>query len=306
MPHLQARFPEFHFPICARGEELPACLEELQPEIVFAIKGPATNGPSHEPLSSWPSVRWIHVGGSGYEQIPPWDTERLTVTNCAGVLARYLAETVTGGMIMLNFGFPDYLKKQAQGIWQPHGFTPLCGKCLLVVGLGEIGRWVARNARALGMTVIGLKRVVKGTDPDVDDLHPLSELAALLPRADFVSLHLRLTDETTHFMNADKLGLMKPGAFLINTSRGPVVDEKALIAALESGAIKGAYLDVFEEEPLPPDSPLWNMDQVVISPHTADMIDGWEAVFAEAFGDNFEAWLNGRPLQRVVRPAAGS
>lgn len=303
LPRLKTRFPELSFSLCDRGDRLLNSLAETQPEIVFAIKGPGTPGLAHRPLATWPSIRWIHVGGSGFEQIPAWNPEKRTVTNCAGLLARFLAENVTGAMIMLNFGFPAYLDKQRRGIWKPHGFSPLCGKTLLVVGLGEIGRWVARNARALGMKVIGLRRTARGSDPDVDELHPLSDLGRLLAQADFVSLHLRLTEQTWHLMNADMFKRMKPGAFLINTARGSIVEEKALIEALDSGAIAGAYLDVFEVEPLPPESPLWSKEQVVISPHSADMIDGWQCVFADAFGDNLEAWLQGKPLQKVVLPA---
>jgi phosphoglycerate dehydrogenase-like enzyme len=134
----------------------------------------------------------------------------------------------------------------------------------------------------------------------VHELHPPQALPELLPRADFVSLHLRLNPETHHLINATSLALMRPGSFLVNTSRGSVVDQSALADALASGHIAGAYLDVFETEPLPPESRLWSIANLLITPHTADNIEGWPGKFTELFVDNLELWLAGRPLRNVV------
>ncbi len=297
--YLGGRFPNLEIAYATSAEEVPPALERLQPQVVFSIKQPNFPPPGHRPAVDFPSVRWFQVGGSGYEHIVPWDGERLTVTNCAGVLARFLAETVTGAMLMLNGGFLRYRDQQRRAAWEQHAFRPLIGQTLAVVGLGTIGGHVAENAKALGMRVLAVRRSAEG-HPAVDALHPPADLQRVLGEADVVSLHVRLSGETRHLMGREALAAMKPGALLINTARGPVVDEAALIAALESGHLAGAYLDVFETEPLPPDSPLWRMDRVFITPHVADSVPDWPWRYSVLFADNLERWLAGEPLENLV------
>ena len=209
------------------------------------------------------------MGGSGFDHLAPWDADRITVTNGAGVLAPYLAESVTGAMLALACGFPGYAEQQRARRWRPVPFTPLRGRTLLVAGFGHIGECVARNAKALGMRVLAT-RATPAPHPAADAVQGPGALAALLPEADFVSLHVRLDAATRGLLSREAIAAMKPGAYLINTSRGAVVDEAALIDALRSGHLGGAYLDVFETEPLPAESPLWSMPNVILTPHASD------------------------------------
>ena len=296
---LAERFPDLTIAYATCAEEVPDALQRVQPEVVFSIKHPGFPPAHHRPAVDFPTVRWFQVGGSGYEHILPWDGERLTVTNCAGVLAPFQAETVIAAILMLNGGFLRYLDQQRRAEWRQHAFRPLAGQTLAVIGLGQIGGRVAANAKALGMRVLGLRRSAT-PHPAVDALYPPEALHQVLAEADVVSLHLRLDETTRHTIDRAALDAMKPGAFLVNTARGPVIDEAAAVAALEEGHLGGAYLDVFETEPLPAESPLWRLENVILTPHVADAVPDWPARFAAYFADNLERWLAGAPLENLV------
>ena len=298
---LAARFPDLEFVYATTADEILDSLARHDPEAAFSIKHPGFPSTAHTPIPAHPSVRWIQIGGSGFDHLLPWDTRRITVTNGAGVLAPYLAEGVTGAMLALGCGFLNYVEQRRARRWKPVAFTPLRDRTLLVVGLGRIGECVARNAKALGMRVLGI-RGTPAPHPAADEVHGPDALHTLLPRTDFVSLHVRLNPTTRGLLSREALAAMKPGAYLVNTSRGPVVDETALIDALRSGHLAGAYLDVFETEPLPPESPLWVMPNVLVTPHASDNVHGWPRRFAELFADNLDRWRAGGPLVNVVTP----
>ena len=298
---LAARFPDVEFVYATTAQGVVEALARHDPEIAFSIKHPGFPSSGHTPIPTHPSMRWIQIGGSGFDHLLPWDTARITVTNGAGVLAPYLAESVTGAMLALGCGFLRYVEQQRARRWHPIPFTPLRDRTLLVVGFGQIGACVARNAKALGMRVLAI-RGSPVPHPVADEMHGPEALEALLPAADFVSLHVRLNPATHGMLSRERLATMKPGAYLVNTSRGPVVDETALIDALRSGHLAGAYLDVFETEPLPAESPLWTMPNVLITPHASDNIHGWPRRFAMLFADNLDRWRAGEPLLNVVMP----
>ena len=299
---LATRLPGVEFICATTARGILKALARHDPEVVFSIKHPGLPGPAHAPIPAHPSVRWIQLGNSGYEHLEPWDAGRVTVTHGAGVLAPYLAESVTGAMVVLSRGFLGYLEQQRQRLWKPAWFTPLEGRTLLVVGLGAVGACVARNAKALGMRVLAI-RGTPAPHPAADEVHGPEALMALLPAADFVSLHVRLNAATRGLLSREAIAAMKPGAYLVNTARGGVVDEAALIDALRSGRLAGAYLDVFEIEPLPPESPLWAMPDVLVTPHASDSIVGWTRRFAALFADNLDRWQAGEPLlNRVTTP----
>ncbi len=298
---LEARFPALEFHYASATEEILPVLESSNPEAVLSIKHPSFPGPRHSPAVRHPSVRWVHVGGSGYEHMVPWDPERVTVTNSAGVLSPYLAETVIGAILTLNGGFLHYVERRRERRWQPRPFVPLSEQTLLVVGPGSIGGLVAARAKALGMHVISVRKTPT-PHPSVDEVFGPDALYEVLGRADYVTLHVRANDETRHLIDSRALSAMKPGAVLVNTTRGFVVDEAALVDALESGRLGGAYLDVFETEPLPESSPLWKFDNVLITPHASDNIHAWPRKFIRLFGDNLERWIAGDDLVNVVHP----
>lgn len=296
---LQTRFPEVEFEFATSPDEVVPRLEATNPEIVFSIKHTGFPGPTHRPIVHHPSVQWVQIGGSGYEHIQPWDAGRTKVTNCAGVLSRHLAETVTGAILALNGGFIRYVEQQQRRVWKAYPFRPLSEQTLLIVGLGQIGGHVAANAKALGMRVLAIRRT-DTSHPAVDGIYPPEQLPDVIARADVVSLHVRLTAETHHLFDASMFSAMKKGAFLINTARGPVVDEVALVEAVTGGQLGGAFLDVFETEPLPDSSPLWQLPNVLLTPHASENVLGWPRKFAEFFANNLDCWLNGRSLRNVV------
>jgi phosphoglycerate dehydrogenase-like enzyme len=278
---------------------LPA-LEKAQPEAIFSMSQSTFPGSAQREAIDFPSVRWFHVAGSGYEYIQPWDGERVTVTNGQGVLAPFLAEMVLGAMLMLNGNFPSYGEQQRKRIWQRQFFKPIEGQTLLIVGAGAIGSLVAAKAKSQGMRVIATRRTPQ-PDPNIDEVYSDAELPRLLAEADFVSLHVRLTDQTKHLFNQQTFDRMKPGAFLINTSRGPVVDEEALLSALQRGQVGGAYLDVFEVEPLPKESPLWETPNVILTPHASDNIIDWTHRCTDLFVQNLRRWNDGQELINLVQ-----
>ena len=298
---LEARFPDLRFVYATTPQAIAPALAAHDPQAVFSIGWSGFPGRTHRPVVEHPSVRWVQVGGSGYEHLLPWDTSRIQVTNAVGVLARFLAESVMAGILMLNGNFLAYVDQQRRGEWQPLGFRGLAGQTLVVVGLGAIGEWVARDARALGMHVIGIRRSSTPSD-SVDELLPPECLREALARADVVSLHLRVDEQTRGLFDAAMLAAIRPGALFVNTGRGALVDEPALVESLVSGHLRGAYLDVFQTEPLPATSPLWAMPNVLITPHASDSVHDFPRRFAELFADNLERFMAGRPLLNPVAP----
>ncbi len=299
LDELKRRFPGLEVEACTRPETLPAMLERFRPTIAYGCKTERFDGPGQRPLIACPSLGWLHVGGSGFDHLLGWDAGRLLVTNSRGVLGPFLAEVAIGAVIALAFGLPTYLRQQGRRLWQKQEWRPLAGRTLVIVGPGAIGREVARLGRAHGMRTVGVARRPRPL-PELDDCLPMTELGAALARADVLSLHVRLTPETRHLIDAAALALLPPGALLVNTARGPVVDEAALVSALVSGRLGGAYLDVFEHEPLPAESPLWALGNVILSPHCADAVADWQERLAAFFMDNLETYLaGGTPRHRV-------
>jgi len=296
---LAQRFPDVDFEYAATVEAVEVALRRLQPAVVFSIKHGRFPTECHRLSAAHASVQWVQVGGSGYDHLDGIDLSGVALTHAAGVLAPFLAETVTGAMLAWNGHFQHYRAQQREGVWCPIPFKPLSDRTLLVVGVGAIGGCVAANARSLGMRVLGANRS-GGQVAKVDVMYRLDDLHDALGEADIVSVHLRLNEETRHFIDQDKLNAMKSGAFFINTARGPVVEEGALIKALLTGPLCGAYLDVFDEEPLPDDHPFWDMDNVFITPHAADGVEDWPRRFAAFFADNLDRWIAGEPLLNRV------
>ncbi len=193
---------------------------------------------------------------------------------------------------------------QAQRTWLHRDTEMLAGQTALIVGAGEIGRAIGRSLEALGVDVTGVATSER-YDEDLGLVRSAEDLGSLLPRADFVILVLPLTDLTRGIIGPEQLALMKTTARLINVGRGQLVDEPALIAALRSGSIAGAGLDVFQTEPLPSASPLWALPNVIVSPHMSADFHGWLQALANQFFDNLDRWLDGQPLRNVVDKKLG-
>ncbi|MEM1344548.1 MAG: D-2-hydroxyacid dehydrogenase [Pseudomonadota bacterium] len=291
---LTPRFSEERFLPITAPDGLAAALSE-NPEIAFTIKSETLAPPGHAEIAAHASLRWIQVGGSGYEHLGDWPRARLSVTNCLGLLAPFLAESCLGAMLALNHNLIRYRDQQRARHWQGHGFRPLAGQTLLIVGAGAIGGELARRAAALGMRVIAIRRSDTPVEGAAETLPP-EALQGALAEADIVSVHLRLTAETEGLFDAQMFARMKSGALFLNTARGGHVVEADLAAALASGRLRGAYLDVFAREPLPPDSPLWDEERLLISPHHSDAALDWVERFTDFFADNLARWRAGETL----------
>ena len=301
---LRERFPDVPFDLCTQDETIPEALARVEPTIVLSFRSGRFQGPLHAPIVTAPSVTWLNSGGAGIDHLPHWDTSKITVTNASGVASRFMAETVTGAILMMNFGFPQYIEDKRAKVWNKNDWTSLEDKTALIIGLGSIGTDVAKRLKHFGMTVIGARHSAKPNDV-VDGIVTMDNLKDALGRADYVCIHVANTPSTYHLVNADFLSAMKPTARLINTARGPQVDEDALLGALTTNQIAGAYLDVFKTEPLPETSPLWEAPNLIISPHVSDSVTGWEYNSAQFFADNLERRLKGESLHNICDPDLG-
>jgi phosphoglycerate dehydrogenase-like enzyme len=241
-----------------------------------------------------PNLRFVQAmfAGAGQQlaaaRLPRGDLERIAWTSSAGVHATPLAEWSLFGILALTKGLPRLQADKAARHWDHYPVDEVRGTTVLVAGLGEIGREVARLAEAFGMRVLSLTR----TAGDLDEL---------LPHADSVVLTLPLTDETRGLLDRRRLRSMRKGSILVNVGRGAVVDEEALVEALRDGHLRGAALDVFAQEPLPPESPLWALDDVILSPHTAALSWRENERIVELFADNLRRYLDGRELRSRIR-----
>lgn len=292
---LITRFPGCNFHAAGSDEELRNKINSLQPEILLSFRCDAISPQAQSNAARANCIQWIQVAGAGHDHLGDLSELSCTVTNCGGVLSRFQAETVIGAMINLNFGFHRYLQQQAQKVYQKIPWKSLADQRLLLIGFGHIGKAVAANARHFGMHVTAIRTKAHPT-PEADAVYTMEELPEQLPHADFVSLHLPHTKTTHHFFSKELFSTMKADSFFINTARGQLVDESALIEALQNRQIGGAYLDVFETEPLPKSSPLWDLDNVLLTPHYCDAVSDWHKRFADFFASNLQNWLAHSPL----------
>lgn len=249
------------------------------------------------------NLKWVHFVSAAIDQhafLPALAGRGVRLTTSAGTNGEPVAHTAICGLLMLARGFPHWIEAQRRRAWEPvrGSAVPkdLRGQSIAILGLGTIGATVARFCQALGMRVIGVRRSPMQPGDPVAEMHPFAALPELLPRCDWVVLACPLTAATRRIINAATLALLPRGARLINVARGGVVDQQALIDALKSGRLGGAYLDVFESEPLPPDSPLWDLPNVLVTPHNALASAGNERRAAEVFLTNLGRWARGAPL----------
>ncbi|MDY6813031.1 MAG: D-2-hydroxyacid dehydrogenase [Pseudomonadota bacterium] len=254
----------------------------------------------------WPAhcpVRWVHATSAGVDglAIPAILAGEVLLTNARGVFDRGIAEYVLGAVLLFAKDTLGNVARQRARRWEHRESALIRGARALIVGAGSIGSEVARLLQALDMQVSGVARSARVQAP-FDRVHAHHELPALLPQADYVIITAPLTPQTHHLFDAAMLARLRPGACLINVGRGPIVEESALVRALQSGAIAGAALDVFEHEPLPPDHPLWTFDNVMISAHMAGDFRGWRRALGEQFVANFARWQRGERLTNRVLP----
>ena len=259
-------------------------------------------------------LKWIHSTAAGVAQLMYSELRDsgIMVTNPSGIFSVPMAEHTMGLLLALARNFPDSVRGQDRARWaqqeiwdQPQHLTELNGKVLLIVGYGSIGREVAKRAKAFDMRVWGMTRSGMGEQAYVENIFAVSQLAEALPDADYVMICAPETAETKDLIGAAEIAKMKRGARLINVARGSLLDETALVQALESGALGGAALDVAQTEPLPAESPLWKAPNLFITPHTSGVSDRlWDRQTAILI-DLLERWFAGQDLFNQVDFARG-
>ena len=259
---------------------------------------------------AWPladRLRWIQWGGAGVDAVlfPELVASDVQLTNARGVFDRAMAEYTLG--LILSFGkdFFETYTAQREHRWSYRLTELMAGRSVLVVGVGSIGREIARTLKRMDFVVSGVGRSARGADPDFGDIHGVSDLNTFLPEADYVVLITPLTPETRGLFGAEQFSAMKSSARFINLGRGELVDEGALLEALQGGQIAGAGLDVFCTEPLPTESPLWDLDNVIVSPHISGDYRGHQEAMAGIFLENFERFQDGRELLNRIDKSLG-
>jgi phosphoglycerate dehydrogenase-like enzyme len=251
-------------------------------------------------------VRWVHLfsGGAEHALYPQMVASDILLTSSKGVHAIPIAEHALMFMLLLQRHMGQYLRWQREHRWGREWLHELTGKTLLIIGLGATGRELARKAAAFDMRIMGVKRRPEAV-PGVDRVGGPNKLPELFPLADFVVVTAPNTPQTRGLVGSAEIAAMKRTAYLINVSRGSVVDQAALERALAQRSIAGAGLDVFEREPLPADSPLWDMESVFITPHNSAATWDIGARIIELFCDNLGRYLRGEPLANIVDKQAG-
>jgi phosphoglycerate dehydrogenase-like enzyme len=254
------------------------------------------------------ALQWVHIHSAGVDRQIFLDlmARGVTVTSSSGASAGIVAQTALTGLLSLGRRFPQLARAQRAHAWEPFfkvGQPPeLEGQTATIVGWGPIGQKLAAWLGAIGLKIIVVRQSASSTIPNISVVS-FADFQSVLPKTDWLVLACPLTALTTNLVSATALGLMKPSAHIVNISRGVVIDELAMIDALQNGRLAGAYLDVFAQEPLSPDSPLWDMPNVICTPHTAGFSDAILQRMAEKFLENVGHFARGEPLINVAKLA---
>lgn len=252
-------------------------------------------------------LKWIQTGAAGVDKhlSPALVDSDILLCNASGLHAPQVVEHAWALTLSLCRGIPQYLRNQAERTWKGTRYLDLYGATAGIVGFGGIGKEYARRAQAFDMRILAVDAHATEKPPYVERLWRPDRLDDLIRESDVVFIAVPHTKETEKLINAKRLAMMKPTAFLINTARGPIVDEQALVAALKAGQIAGAGLDVFEVEPLAKESELWGMENVILTPHTAGSSALRPRRLMDFFCENLRRYLAGRPLLNVVDKQRG-
>jgi len=297
--------PEVNLKIAKTADDLDSALPKAR--VLFNWSGPRAE--IRRVLERAPKLEWIHARYAGLDGLlfPELIHSPVPLTNGRGTFSQSLGEFAIAGALYWAKDFPRMLKAKAERRWEVFDVHELSTQTMGIVGHGDIGRAIARRAKAFGMRVLALRRDPAGRagDEDVDKVYATADLHSMLPECDYVVVAAPLTPTTKHLMSTAEFNCMKSSAIIMNVGRGPVIDEAAMTEALRTKRIRGAALDVFEVEPLPAGSKLWEMDNVLISAHTADHTKDWLNDAAQFFLDQFANWRKGEPLKNVVDKHSG-
>jgi len=291
--------------VIASGD--PAVLAKAAPEADVVLNGEFKDPRLFQqtfPLAT--RMRWAHNLSAGVEHVlsPEIIASPVPLTNGRGVFRRPLAEWAVGAMLYFLYDFRRLVRQQEAGVWSDFDIGELAEKTVGIVGYGEIGKAVAERAKPFGCRICALRRKT-APDPLVDLAFQPAQIDEMLAACDFVVASAPLTPETRGLIGPRQIAVLKPSAVVINVGRGPVIDEASLVAALEAKKIRGAALDVFTVEPLPAGHAFYKLQNVLLSPHSADHTAGWKDLAVQCFLDNFARFVKGEPLENVVDKHAG-
>jgi phosphoglycerate dehydrogenase-like enzyme len=261
-----------------------------------------------ESVATCNKVRWVHSRAAGLDNVlfPELVESQIVLTNGRGVFSASLGEFVLAAISYFAKDFRRMIRNQTAGIWEPFDVQEMSGQTVGILGYGDIGRAVASRVHAMGMRVLATKRRVSGsTDPLVEHFYRPEERREMIARCDYIVATAPLTEETRHMISDAEFAAMKPTAVVINVGRGPLIDEAALLRALSAERIKGAALDVFENEPLPAGHPLFKMENVLLSPHCADHTADWQDQAMLFFLKQYARFEKGEPLENIVNKQLG-
>jgi len=310
------------------GEPQLAMLDELRPatDIVVGNSGQAFERVAAEApvVFNWSGslallrdvvgmctdLRWVHSRSVGLERtlFPELTESPVVLTNGRGVFSPSLGEFALAAILYFAKDFRRMVRNQMSGRWEAFDVVPVSGQTVGIVGYGDIGRAVAARVRPMGMKVRAVKRHTSsspGTDPLVEQVYSPDRRIELLPLCDYVVVATPLTSETHGMIGEPEFAAMKPTAVVINVGRGPVIEERALVKALSNGRIKGAALDVFDQEPLPAEHPFYKLENVLLSPHCADHTPDWLEQAMQFFIEQHKRFRDGQPLMNVVNKNLG-
>jgi phosphoglycerate dehydrogenase-like enzyme len=257
-----------------------------------------------------PHVRWIHSRSAGLEEtlFPELIASNVIVTNSRGIFSPSLGEFALGAILYFAKDIRRMIRNQMAGVWRPFDITPVSGQTLGIVGYGSIGRAVAARGRAFEMRVLGLKMHAfqeSENDSLIDQLYGSEQRLEMLSRCDYVVVTLPLTERTRGFIADAEFAAMKKTAVVINLGRGPTIDERVMIKMLSENRIRGAALDVFDQEPLPQDHPFYSLENVLLSPHCADHTPDWQDNAMRFFLAQLERFRHGETLLNIVNKTLG-
>ncbi len=303
MERIPKRFPGVTLQVVTDEDQMLAALPEA--DILYLHKEivPQTSEKMGPLIAASRNLKWIQWGYTGLDRLRPFETQwkRLLITNSKGAASETIADYVILVIHLLHREFPRIMKNQMNRIWERWPFRNPRGKTVGIIGLGSIGKEVARRAKFFQMRVIGLVRRPISLS-DVDSIFLRTEFREFLGESDIVVLCVPLTPETKGLMGEETLSWMKTGSYLVNIARGKLVDEAALVKAIKSGHLAGAALDAFSQEPLSPQSELWSLNNVIITPH----LSAWDLDFPkrvfDLFCQNLERFLEGKELINLVDP----
>lgn len=302
---LLERYPNAEVLECNEFLGLEDAIADFKPDAVYSVRFTYDEEFPRACLFAEGGPKWVSNAGVGIDHLGKWDPSETTVTNAAGVAAGMIGEYVIGGFLYFTLDVPGMNVDKAAKRWDAtRRVKPLFGKTLLIVGLGNSGQAIAERAKAFGMRVIGTRARPVEMD-GIDEVHAASDLLKILPRADYVSVSTPLTPGTRGLIGKAEIAAMKPGVIFADVSRGGVVDQVALHAAMVSGHVAAGVLDVFDPEPLPKESPLWDLPNALISPHCSAVHDGWEDASFDMFLDNLGRFIKGEELRNIVDPERG-